>query len=89
MMYKDWENEKIYATKEEAKKDYINEMLNSDYGLADIASAFGPGLDDITEWLKEKGMLKDLYFAFKDWFDEGAEKFAEVWLEDLEEVEEE
>lgn len=89
MMYKDWQNEKVYATKEEAKKDYINTMLNSDYYLAEIAYDFGPGLGNITEWLKEKGMLKDLYLAFKDWFDEGAEKFAEAWLEDLEEIEDE
>lgn len=89
MKYRDWQNEKVYATKEEAKKDYLNEILNSDYYLADIASEFGPGLGNITEWLKEKSMLKDLYLAFKDWFDEGAEKFAEVWLEDLEEIEEE
>lgn len=34
-------------------------------------------------------MLKDLYLAFKDWFDKGAEKFAEAWLEDLEEIEDE
>ncbi len=84
-MYKDWNNEKLYATKEEAKKDYLKELTTTSWGLAEIAFDFGPGCQSIIEWIEEKGLLKDFYLAFKENFDEGAEKFSEDWLEDLEE----
>ena len=32
---------------------------------------------------------KELYLTFKDMFDYGAEKIAECWVDDLEEMEEE
>ena len=85
-MYKDWNNEKLYATKEEAKKDYLNTLTTTPWGLAEIAFDFGPGSQSIIEWINEKGLLKDFYLDFKESFDEGAEKFSEDWLEDLEEV---
>ena len=88
MMYKDWENGKIYATKEEAKKDYLNSIINDSYYLADIASDYGPGYGNIISWIEEKGLLKEFYLTFKDMFDHGAEKFAECWTDDLEEIEE-
>lgn len=87
-MYKDWENEKIYATKEDAKKDYLNSLTTTPWGLAEIAFNFGPGRESIIEWIEEKGLLKEFYLAFQENFDEGAEKFAEMWVEDLEEVKE-
>ena len=88
-MYKDWENEKIYATKEEAKKDYLNTLTTTPWGLAEIAFDFGPGRECIIEWIEETGLLREFYLAFQENFDEGAERFAESWVEDLEEVEEE
>jgi len=87
-MYKDWENEKIYATKEEAKKDYLNILTTTPWGLAEIAFDFGPNCESIIEWIEKKGLLKEFYLAFRENFDEGAERFANYWLEDLEEVEE-
>ena len=89
MMYKDWENGKIYATKEEAKKDYLNTIINDSYYLADIASDYGPRYGNIISWIEEKGLLKEFYLAFQENFDEGAERFADAWVEDLDEVEEE
>lgn len=89
MKYKDWENGKTYATKEEAKKDYLNTLTTTAWGLAEIAFDDGPGYLPIIEWIKEKGLLKEFYLAFKEEFDECAEKFAECWIDDLEEVEEE
>lgn len=86
-MYKDWENEKLYATKEEAKKDYLNTLTTTPWGLAEIAFDFGPGSQSIIEWINEKGLLKEFYLAFQENFDEGAERFATAWVEDLEEVE--
>lgn len=88
-MYKDWENRKLYATKEEAKKDYLNSIVNDSYYLADIAFNYGPGSTSIIDWINKKGLLKEFYLAFKENFDEGAEKIAEYWVNDLEEVEEE
>lgn len=90
MKYKDEENGKIYATREEAKKYYLNSIVNDSYYLADIASDYGPGYGNIISWIEEKGLLKELYLTFKDMFDYGAEKFAEHWVDAfLEEVEEE
>ena len=86
-MYKDWENEKIYATKEEAKKDYLKTLTTTTWGLAEITFDFGPGSQSIIEWIEEKGLLKEFYLAFQENFDEGAERFATAWVEDLEEVE--
>jgi len=89
MMYKDWENGKIYATKEEAKKDYLNTLTTTPWGLTEIAFDFGPGCQSIIEWIEEKGLLKEFYLAFQENFNEGAERFADAWVEDLDEVEEE
>lgn len=89
MKYYDCVNEKHYATKEEAKKDYLNTLTTTPWGLTEIAFDYGPGYQTIFEWIKEKGLLKEFYLAFKEDFDEYAERFAEFWLEDLEEVEEE
>ena len=88
MKYKDWENGKIYATKEEAKKDYLNTIINDSYYLADIVSDYGPGYGNIISWIEEKGLLKEFYLTFKDIFDEGIEEVVECWVDDLEEVEE-
>lgn len=88
MRYYDWNDEKFYATKEEAKKDYLNTLTTTPWGLAEIAFDYGPGYQDIFEWIKEKGLLKEFYLAFQDDFNEGAERFADAWVEDLEEVEE-
>ena len=89
MKYKDWENEKIYATKEEAKKDYLDTLTTTAWGLAEIAFDFGPGSTTIIEWIKEKGLLQEFYLAFQEEFDDGAERFADAWVEDLEEIEDE
>lgn len=89
MKYKDWENEKIYATKEEAKKDYLNTLTTTTWGLTEIALDFGPCCESIIEWIEEKGLLKEFYLAFQESFDMGAERFATAWVEDLEEAEEE
>lgn len=86
-MYKDWENEKLYATKEEAKKDYLKTLTTTTWGLADIAFNSGPGCQTIIEWINDKGLLKEFYLAFQEIFDESAEQIADCWLEDLEEVE--
>ena len=88
MKYKDWENEKVYATKEEAKKDYLNTLTTTSWGLAEIAFDFGPGREPIIKWIEEKGLLKEFYLAFQENFDDGADHFSEMWLEDLEEIEE-
>lgn len=88
-MYKDWgsANEKLYTTKEEAKKDFLKTLTTTPWGLAEIAFDFGPGSQSIIEWINEKGLLKEFYLAFQENFDEGAERFATAWVEDLEEVE--
>lgn len=85
MMYKDWENGRIYTTKEEAKKDYLNNIINDSDYLADIAFDYGPGFGSVIKWIESQGLLKKFYLDFKDIFDYGAEHLAECWLEDLEE----
>lgn len=87
-MYKDWESEKLYETKKEAKTDYLHELTTTPWGLAEIAFDYGPGSTSIIDWINKKGLLKEFYLAFKENFDEGAEKIAEYWIDDLEEVEE-
>lgn len=88
MRYYDWNDEKFYATKEEAKKDYLNTLTTTPWGLAEIAFDYGPGCQSIIEWIEEKGLLKEFYLAFQENFDEGAERFATAWVEDLEEADE-